>query len=104
MSGRAIAETAPEHRMGELLEIGDYNDQSSMTVRSVNSGAPSKISIIVARASVSPSWRRESLSRARAFSSLSKTTNMITRLGSFESRVAVECTSPEPRAARKSML
>jgi hypothetical protein len=64
-----------------------------MTVKSVNSGEPSKISIIVVLASVNPAWRRESFSRSRALSSLSKTTNMITRLGSFESRVAVSVLS-----------
>jgi len=44
-----------------------YSDQSSMTVRSVNSGAPSNISIIVVLASESSSWRRESLSALPSF-------------------------------------
>ena len=56
--------------------IGDYRDRSSTTVRSTNSGGPSKISAIVARAAWSHSSRRGSFSRARAFSSLSKSTSM----------------------------
>jgi hypothetical protein len=42
-----------------------YGDTSSTTVRSTNSGAPSKISVIVALAACSPSWRHESFSRAK---------------------------------------
>ena len=47
---------------------------SSTTSKSMNSGVPSKISAIVARAASRPVWRCSSLSRARACSSLSNTT------------------------------
>ena len=72
------------------------NIQSSMAVRSVNSGGPSTISVMVALATFSPSGRRGSFSRSRAFASLSTTTRVITRLGSFMSRVVVVCTRTDP--------
>lgn len=53
-----------------------YPVHSSTTFRSTNSGGPSYMSAIVALAACSPSWRRRSCSRARAFSSLSNTTNV----------------------------
>ena len=48
-----------------------YDETSCTTVRSTNSGAPSKMSAIVALAACSPSWRRESFSRERARSDAS---------------------------------
>jgi len=42
------------------VRCGGYSDQSSTTVKSVNSGAPSKISIIVALDASNPSCRRGS--------------------------------------------
>ena len=53
-----------------------YGATSPAMVRSTNSGAPSKISAILARAAFNPSSRRGSVSRARAASSLSNITNM----------------------------
>src|SRR5215472_2639428 len=54
------------------------------------------MSAIIALAACSASWRRGSCSRARALSSLSKTTSVYTWLGSFWSCITSVRTSPDP--------